>query len=167
MFGYAPTLTPEASQVVVHLVTQVGLNNTVPAHRVSEDLGMEEAFVLDAIEELRGRRVIAVHGPRGRATSHAEPKASAWLYLPPGTLDYDLQEDMLAVARSVAERETATPQEIEEDVALSPGRLSIAAECLQYEGKLRVVKFHGRSEYGFNEASATVDTLRFVRSNEP
>lgn len=152
--------------MVVYLVTEVGLNETISAGRIGEDLGMEEAYLLDAIEELHRRNAIALHGPKGRPTSHVEPKAPAWFYVPAGTLDYDLREDMIAVARSVARRETATPQEVEADTALSPERLSIAAECLHYDGKLRVVKFHGRSGYGFNEASANVETLRFLERNQ-
>lgn len=166
MFGYPATISPEASRIVVYLVTEVGPNKTVPARRVGEALAMVEAYLLDAVEELHVRGAIAQHGPRGRPTTHVEPKAPAWLYVPAGTLGHDPREDMLAVARSVAGRGTATPQEVEKDTALSPERLSTAAECLQYDGKLRVVKFHGRSEDGFNEASATVETLRFVDRNE-
>ncbi len=73
---------------------------------------------------------------------------------------------MLAVARSVAVRETATPRGGGTGYGPQPGRLSIVAECLHYNDKLRLVQFLGRSPYGFNEASATPGTLRLVRSNQ-
>lgn len=158
-------LDPEAHSIVRYLVSEVGLGDPVPAREIGERLDLSETELGDGIEELEHLGIITVHGPH-IAHSQVQPKGGAWLYVDADTLGYDLRADMLAVAQSVALREQAMPEEIEADTGLTPERLNVAALALQHEGTVRLIVFHGRDRYRFNEATATPETRRYVRENQ-
>jgi DNA-binding Lrp family transcriptional regulator len=161
MFEYSEMLGPEARSIVGYLVSEVGLGNPVPTREVGELLDLSETELGDGIEELVDLDIITAHGPY---LTHLEPKGGAWLYVDAGTLGYDILRDMLAVAESTVERETASPEELVADTGLPPERVNVAALALEHEDRIQLVKFHVRG-YAFNEARATRHTRAFVREN--
>jgi hypothetical protein len=122
-------LTPEASAILRHLVLEGGLDVQRSSQELSETLRLSNLEVEDSLDELEGLGLVRNLG--GTTISVVVPQATAWLYLDEEELGFDLQRDMLTVARSIAGHEKVDTATLEADTGLPQERIDVAALILQ------------------------------------
>jgi hypothetical protein len=145
-----------------------GFEESYSEAKLAESLNLTSEEADDAVEELEALGLVEVRNYLGTAPySHGdvEPTYALFLHFRDHGLDYDPEEDIMAVASAVAAQKEADGQRIAELVRLSPIRINRAASYLEDYGLIRVLRTFGTAPFAFNALYATGATRRFVAEN--
>lgn len=153
----------EAATVLAYLVLTYDPLDYVPYHTIEQAVNLHGVELDDALHELKDAFLIKPHAEAGNPFSLIEPRITAWARAGKNVLGFDVQADMLSVARAVNEQAPIDGAALQEKTKLPVNRINIAAMLLEARGLLDLLQTMGTSPYLFAEATPNYKTRQWLR----
>lgn len=147
---------------------EVGNEETFRAGELADLLGFSPEEIDDAIDELEGLGLVETINFLGtHPYSHGDvtPTYALFLHFRGKGIEYDLEEDIKAVASAVAADKETTGHGLVERTRLTALRVNRAVAYLKDYGIVRVHEELGTAPFDFSLVDATGMTRRFVADN--
>ncbi len=145
--------------------SDVGIEESISAARLSEFLGLSPEEINDAIDELAGLGLVTTQDYLGTAPfshGHVEPTYALFLYFRNEGLDYDPEKDIKIVASAIVASKEIEGRALAEKTGLPPLRINRAVGYLEDYGIVEAVHTLGTGPFNFWVVNSTGTTRRFV-----